>query len=628
MFRLIATNTQAGLRPVLLRKVRGNSSSLKLASNVNLEPSFDFQNYFAIQISRNNSTKGISVSDKSEKLGNSVKIESVLSKPETKAPINPEILSKVKKFSTILAQATEKGEAGKYGRYSNALSELQKLFADDEVKEHLNKSVIFSYAAFLDEFILFNRNNRLSYKQNRDSDHYKNQSLNNDIILKSAILDMADGILRNKIHSKIKPRTLTHLFSAMIQSESFAELVELWEAGVNSNEGSSTYLTQDVLTAVLPVAYKIKRFSYEEICKIYDYNTKGKKVDLSLETSMGKIAIRAGDNSRGLDIMEELMKQYEKKPKNASLILHHLGDLHLNFIGHCQDIKIARHFYDKVVDSELPYRVVLKAPYVVSLFNNCYEAKEPFTNIATLWKQAIDFYNRGNERFSYHSRYSILNNSFFKIFFSVYPKYTEEGYDLLKGLIKSYDQIKDVDEILLNSIITNYNWEKKLVLQELLENFDKYPIERTPVSYRVCLKKMGEVEDYSNEEILAQWDKNVQFLDMEGYTYIPIADWAALRDCTIMSPFSEKRTSIYLEILNAYKNFHQDARACLRFSRWWLPRTHVAGKVAALSFSDDIQTDCDIDIRVPEFHSLKKNVDYKKVTKPIFENSGFKSSQV
>lgn len=322
------------------------------------------------------------------------------------------------------------------------------------------------------------------------------------------------------------------------------------------------------------------------------------------------------------------MKQYEKKPKNASLILHHLGDLHLNFIGHCQDIKIARHFYDKVVDSELPYRVVLKAPYVVSLFNNCYEAKEPFTTIATLWKQAIDFYNRGNERFSYHSRYSILNNSFFKIFFSVYPKYTEEGYDLLKGLIKSYDQIKDVDEILLNSIITNYNWEKKLVLQELFENFDKYPIERTPVSYRVCLKKMGEVEDYSNEEILAQWDKNVQFLDMEGYTYIPIADWAALRDCTIMSPFSEKRTSIYLEILNAYKNFHQDARACLRFSRWWLPRTHVAGKVAALSFSDDIQTDCDIDIRVPEFHSLKKNVDYKKVTKPIFENLGFKSSQV
>lgn len=626
MFRLIATNTQSSLRPVLLRKVRGNSSGLKLGPNVNLEPNFEFQNQYAFQIARSNSTASATISEKSEKISNNLKSDHILvgvPVHESKAPVDEDVLARVEKFGDTLKKTNDKREKGRAQRYSQALSELQKCFANDDVKAKLSEQTLSNYASFLNRFIYYNRTSRLSSNLNRDSDQYKSKVLNNDIVLKSAIIDMADAILRHKIQIK-DTNSLFPLFQAMLQTESYAELVELWEAGVNREEDSAAYLSQNVLSVVLPVAYRIQRFSYEEIEKIYDYNTKGMAVHYQLLTSMGKIAIQAGDNSRGLDIMEDLMKVYEGKRNNQSSVLHQLGELHLNFIGHCQDIKIAKHFFDKVVEFNLPYKVILKAPYVVSLLENCYEKKEPFSTITKFWRDTVEYCSRVDDKHDHRSRYATLHNKFFSLFFKLYPHLSEEGYSTLKNLIATYANLRPMDEIFINSIISNYNWGDRVVFQQLVENFEIHDIPRTPISYRVCLKKMGEIRDFTNEEILQQWYSSLRFLDLEGYTYIPIADWAALRDSTIMSPYSDDRTSFYLKVLDKFKNFHQDERACLRFARWWMPRKQVVNKVAQLSLDKDVQIDCKIDVEVPEFHHLRENVNYKKTTKPIFESMGLK----
>lgn len=612
MFRLIASNTQTGLRPVLLRKVRGNSSGLKLAPNMSLEPSFECQNHYAVQIARSNSTKAAAST-----VSNNLNLNQTIQDSAQFTSASRKDSEKVDEFKDLLLKVGKKRPINGRGR-ADILRDLQQLFSDDEVKAGLTSDQLQRYAEFLDNFMYQNRRHRLSSSLNRDSDHYQNHTLNNDIALKSAILDIADGVIRGVLQENMSSRGLYHLFQAMLQSEVSTELIELWEAGVNSKERvNQLFLKHDILSIVLPVAYKTKRFTYQDVLRIYEFNTKGKHILCSLMTAMGKIAIQAGDNSRGLDNLESLMKVFEDAPNKLNVVLHSLGDLHLLFIGDCQDIKIAKHFFDKVVNSELPYKVVLRAPYVANLLQNSYDTKVPFTTIANIWKLAIDYYTKRGFDAALNSKYAIVNNTFFKIFFKVYPELNEEAYTTLKQLIATYS--KPVDEILINSILGNYHWNDKVVFKQLVDNFEIHNVQRTPVSYRVCLKKMGEIEDFTNEEILAQWYESLAFLDKQGFNYIPIADWAALRDSTIMSPYSEKRASFYVAVLDAFKNYHQDDKACLRFVRWFTVRDQAVDKIAPLSLEDSFKNECDIDVVIPSYRSLKENVNYKAVTKLLFK---------
>ncbi|KAF3993458.1 hypothetical protein FT663_00481 [Candidozyma haemuli var. vulneris] len=625
MFRLIATNTQANLRPALLRKVRGNTSGLKFAPTVTTEPSSEFKNHYAIQISRSNSTKNSVASESSLKIENNLKFDQALkdSAPTT-TPVENEVNAGpdektqdlLQQFANALENTSDCRRVSQ--QCSKALQTLQRLYTNDAVKAHLSTDLLSSYAHFLNHYTRATRVHRLSSKSDRDTDHYENKSLNNDIMLKAAVMDILDGILTGKIKSPLNLYGLRDYFKALHQCENYNELVELWEYGVNEqDDASSLYLDQNVLAIVLPVAYNIKRFSYEDISKIYDYNTKGKNISPSLLTSMGKIAILAGDNPRGLDMMEQLMKLYETEavPKYVSFLS--LRDLHLNFIGHCSDTKIAKHFFDKAVEFALPYKVVLKAPHAASMLKNFHEAKEPFKSITHYWLTTVEHYNQDISTLFLRSRYTILNNQLAEIFFNTYPNYSEEGLAELEHLISEYSKIRPVDETLINAFVTRFTWKNKEAFQKLMDTYFTYKVERSPVANRVCLKKMGEIEAFSNEEILEQWNKSLKFLDKERYKYIPIADWASLRDSTITSPYADARTSFYLKVLDTYKNYHQDDRACVRFARWWVPRPQV-NVVAELSLNDQFTPDSDIDIKVPKFRFLKENVDYKSISKPIF----------
>lgn len=506
------------------------------------------------------------------------------------------------------------------------LLDLGKLLDDAEVRQSLTTKELSNFAENLNYCVYINRTNRLEKNNNRDSD-LKNDDFKNEVHLRNLVTKLSDLIISGEFNQILEIRTVLFLLYAMSQYLLYPEMINLWESGVNNSMVAPIYLNDRILGVILPIAYDCQRFTYEEIMNIFELNTKNSKlIHYELLCSMGKIAISAGDYSRGLDSLESLLQPYEANKlgnHHRSKILAALGDLHLAFIGSCKDIKIAKHFFDKVIENDLPYSVLLKTPHVQSLLNNCFELEEPFDSIIYFWRTTLNHYNKEKRKNSLNSRYSILNNTFFTIFFKIYPELNAQSFNKLRELIAIYASIKPIDEVFLNTIITNYSWGDKNVLEQLIENYSIYEVNRTPVSYRICLKKTGEIADYTNGEILQKWTESLQHLDSINFNYIPVADWAALRDATILSPFSDTRKNFYLAVVDKYKNYIQNEQNLQRFIFWWSKKGEHFADIKKLSYpSRDGQNYQELDIQIPTFSHLRPNIDYVKLSTSILNGSG------
>lgn len=624
MFRLIAQNSLSGIRPVLLRNVRGNTNSFLLLGPQygadNTEPCNQVRPLTTPKVERylQQRTKDLFLRELTPQVGT---------------------LAKLNRFEELLITAAQLSPSTPRGhkQYFDAVTWLSEMFNDSSVKDNVSRRNLVDYVRLLGTSIYKNRMSRLGENRNRDSDQYKNVTLNNDIMLKSAILSLASDITDGHFKKIIDYQVLRHLFLAMFQYQLHSEMLALWESGVNDDAVRRSYLDQEVLAFVLGVAYSSGRFTYDEVILFFELTTKdAHAIDSDLLACMGKIAIQAGDNSKALDFLEALLSLLErqnlrdasqgrmsKRTKSLKHIHLSLSELHLTFLGSCKDINIATHFFNKAFDNDLPYIVNLKAPHVVSLFENCLLAGEPFDTILDVWKKTLKFYTAQDQHSGkvMNSRFTVLNKGLFPIFFRIYPTLTEESYAKLKEIIAICAEVKNVDEFFLNNIINSYTWNNKEVLEQLIENYSIHHVQRSPVAYRVCLKKTGEVGLYTNEEILKKWNESLEFLELQNFHYIPIADWAALRDATILSPYSEDRSQFYLQVLNVYKNYHQDDRACIRFAKYWLARPLHMKEVGSVSIVDLPNSKSEVEITKPNFHHLTENVDYSLVTYPLFKEA-------
>lgn len=605
MFRLIASNSLGTIRPGLLRKVRPTQNGLKLQSQ-NAADQLDIGQTPYSPLSRSNSTQVPTLD----------KVEKIISKSRDPfvAQLDGPSKAKLRHFEDLLVQASRfnfKLGRSEHKAHFQTVRELALLFADEGVRLQLSRSNLSDYANLLNMSVYRNRTSRLSRSSNRDSDQYESGSLNNDIMLKSAILDLSEAVLSGSLNAVVDRNSLRALFLGMSQFNAFDEIMAMWESGVEEERVKSLYLGQSVLSVVLPISYDTGKFSYEEVLKLFELNTRSAPiVHYELLASLGKIAIKAGDSAKGLDCLESILQYSSTNPSNKRAVFRSLSELHLSFIGSCKDIKIAKHFYDKVIDGRLPYKVYLKVPHVQSLLENCVDTNEPYSTILYFWKTTVTHYNHERTEGSLNSRYAILNNAFSSVFFRLFPTLTEELHAKLKEVIAIYSAIKPLDEFLVNTFLSNYTWGDKTVFTQLVEMYDTHHIPRTPVSYRICLKKMGSM-DFSNAEIVESWNATLTHLDKEGFTYIPIADWAALRDATILSSFQE-REKLYLDILDTYKNYHQDVRACNRFVKYWMNKPQMA-EIAKIS-NGAAESE---KVEVPAFTNLRENVDYLALTQPM-----------
>lgn len=623
MFRLLASSGQVSLRPVLLQHVRNNKHGLGFPNASGVPQSPSSMTSLSIVSPSQFTRSNLSAAGLSESPASSVdsKIENFLSKtakdPLVREALDAETKNKLNYFKEQIDLAHRYRSIHDHDSeraFASTLDNLSRALEDESLRDTFVSRDLFLYAQVLNSGVYNNRTNRLSGAKNRDSDQYQNQNLHDEVLLKQAVLHLGELITNGEFKAILNAPTLLFLFYLMKQFQLYPEMIHLWENGVNDQETGQVYLDEKILAVILPVTFEQNRFTYEEILHIYELNTeKLDKVGHELLTSMGKIAIAAGDYSRGLDSLESILQLYEKAQQlhYKNKILASLSDLHLSFIGTCKDIKISKHFFDKVVHYDLPYRVKLKVPHIQSLLENCYEQNEPMDNILYFWRASIAHYNT-EQQLVLNSRYAILNNALFTIFFKKYPELNEESFSKLREIIAMYAESKPIDEVFLNTIIGNYSWDSKEVLEQIIENYDVYNVKRTPVSYRVCLKKTGLLESYSNEEILQKWNASLKHLDENKFTYIPVADWAALRDATILSHFKDARKEFYLSVLDKYKDYIQDHRSCIRFVRYWIKRKDVAADIARVALPEPQTFDCDIEIQVPQFRHLRKNINYVK----------------
>lgn len=628
MFRLLASSGQATLRPVLLQHVRNQKHNLALPNSSGLLQSPPVLSSLSVVPSSQFSRANLSAAGFRDGASSTVesKVDAFLTKsakdPLVREALDAETKSKLSYFKEQIGLAHRYRSVRDHDNeraFVSTMDNLLRALEDESLRDIFAARDLFLYAQVLNFGVYNNRTNRLSGSRNRDSDQYQNQNLHDEVLLKQAVLHLGELITNGEFKAILNAPTLLFLFFLMKQFQLYPEMIHLWENGVNDPVSGQVYLDEKILAVILPVSFDQKRFTYEEVLHVYEINTeKLDRVGHELLTSIGKIAIAAGDYSRGLDSLESLLQHYESThQQNAkNKVLASLSDLHLSFIGTCKDIKISKHFFDKVVHYDLPYQVKLKVPHIQSLLENCYEQNESIDDILYFWRATIAHYNTEKLQVL-NSRYAILNNALFTIFFKKYLELNEESFTKLREIIAMYAEIKPIDEVFLNTVISNYSWDNKEVLEQLIENYDVYNVKRTPVSYRICLKKTGQLSDYTNEEILEKWNASLKHLDENKFKYIPIADWAALRDSTILSDYQDSRKEFYLSVLDNYKDYFQDFRSVQRFVRYWAKRREVAEDIARVAKAEPSKFDCDIQIDVPKFRHLKKNINYVKEVQKI-----------
>lgn len=501
-------------------------------------------------------------------------------------------------------------------------SKIIRLVSDPEITSVITVHDLNQLGGVLNVTMFQQRSARLGNSKNRDSDE-KGEQFGIESALQQGTLDLAHRIMNGEYNQLLSAPFLTRVMFTLQQLRYYQEAVNLWEHGINDPEVGSLYLDHKVLASVLFMAYEIKRFSYDDVLRIYEVNTKDTKIiHYDLRATVGKICILSGDYATALDHLESMLQVYEESKRVKRPFLDAIRDLHLCFIGMCKDVRIAKHFFDKVINRDLPYDVRLKVPHIVGLLHNCYETGEPIDSILYFYQNTLANYSedeKNGKAKRINASYAQLNNTIFNIFFQLYPSLNQDAFEKLKEVMTIYAQYAPIDEVLLNTIITNYSWNDKEVLEQLIANYDYYRVDRTPVSYRICLKKVGSVGNYSLEEIVAKWNQSLQKLDADGYRYIPIADWAAIRDATILSDkYSAERKELYMHILNRYKDYFQDAQSINRFLKVWSRYSdHYRDIVVLTRGNGDGYA-----YEVPQLRNLKPGINFKDVSARAAESFG------
>ncbi|CAK9438983.1 uncharacterized protein LODBEIA_P32070 [Lodderomyces beijingensis] len=506
------------------------------------------------------------------------------------------------------------------GELVNLTKEFSDLMAIDSFRQELREKELEKFASNLYNASILSRRNRLESARNRDKDNVR--LFQYDVTCQNAILKLAELVATGEFTKILNEKILFHVFGTMMQFQLDEDILNLWETGVNMKEKdgvnvANIFLNQDVLSIVLGVAYQSKRFNYEEIKSISAMSVvDGKLTSPLLVERIGQIAISEGDHGKGLDSLETLMSFLEEDPGMKN-VLGAMSQLHLSFIGNCKDVTIAKRFFFKATEEQnsLPYNVPLKAPYIVSLFENCAACDDSMEEIINLWSRASSqFVDHMRDQ---SARLATIHTGMFKVFFAKYPEPTEEALKLYESL---FTKAESVDELFLNTLISQMTWTDKSLVEDAIGLFDKFNIAKSLISHRIILKKAGNA-DFSIEDILSKWTSLLKKLDEHRYSYIAAADWSALRNSTILSTaFSTKeRHGLYYSIVKRYGNYMQHPEAALRFLRNWIPTAWAYRQISRITTEDSPVFEHEVEIPQEDFQHLRPNIDYREVTKTVTE---------
>ncbi|CCH60854.1 hypothetical protein TBLA_0D03540 [Henningerozyma blattae CBS 6284] len=414
----------------------------------------------------------------------------------------------------------------------DSLSKAMELYYELKLSNELNEVRVSGMIHLLHNGLRANRYQltRLTKKPDRDSQSFQRGITS---FLLNSLRDISNDILQNSV--TINEYGAMHLITSFKELFLEEEAIRIWTKSVSSesSEKLNVFLNPRVVGVMLPILYE-HGTPYEEIKSLYEKSSK--TLDFfhpNLAVGMIRAALSANDVMSALHLFEKLCKASDES-KYGYLI-----ETHLSFIGECKDLTIAKSFFNKVLNDDIPYKVDLQVSYVKSFMRNIWENTNDFSQIHEVWHKSLIHYGKH----IHNGISSSLNDTFFDIFFTNYSNNKEQGFEELKSIIAEYNNIKKIDEPFFNIILTKCAvWRDREIIEYIDNCYDLFHIPKTIVAYRILLKSMGSVDDITTDEILKRWVTLLEKSDESRQKFIANADWAALRDSTLTWAQNEYNT--------------------------------------------------------------------------------------
>ncbi|CAI1990951.1 hypothetical protein SEUBUCD646_0G01660 [Saccharomyces eubayanus] len=363
---------------------------------------------------------------------------------------------------------------------------------------------------------------KLSRKPDYDSQSFHKEMIN---FLCNSLKDISDDVLANKV--SVNGYGATHLLTSFKELSFNDDCIQIWETGKTSpNETTSeAFKEAKVVGFMLPLLYA-KNQSLTEPNELYNQVIQSKEfTHPNLYSGLIKVFIKAEDYEKALSLFGRLCEKAEVRNYG------YLIETHLSFISDSKNLTLAESFFDKIINDEMPYKIILQVSTVNSFLQNIWKGENDFDYVYKIWEKAVRFYGSTVNP----GILSSLNNTFFTIFFENFVNDKIKGFNKLQEIIMFYSGVKKIDEPFFNVMLTKATtWHERSIIDFIDKNYTLYHIPRTIISYRILLKSLGSIDDTTNEEILNKWLELVKKLDELGQQYIANADLSALRDATVV----------------------------------------------------------------------------------------------
>ncbi|KAG7800445.1 hypothetical protein KL944_004018 [Ogataea haglerorum] len=397
-------------------------------------------------------------------------------------------------------------------------------------------------------------------KQNKNLDNDLHHSLKSTkTYLIEALRKITDEILRYRtLH--VSPAGISNIFKAYKDLGFVEEAVQFWEQGKNNNRLKPIFDSEPVLGSVIQFLVDTGDFDLKEVKELYDH-IKFKKAKLDkgqndihpeLVVGMIKACLVKGETGVAGELFQQITSDICKECANlnktpSQKMLSYMTNAHLSFIAYSADIATSNMFFESAAKGQLPYPTPLQVNYIKPYMVKLWQSTNDLTLVQNVWERTWE-YNERHHR-SNSSMSSSLNDLFFKIFFSKYPRCTPDGIKHLKQVIKAYSNVKSMDEPFFNCLLTNSSaWNNSEVFHTIVKTADLYNFPKTNVFYRCCLKASGSLT-LKAFEIIKLVQNLLSANASMGYRKIANADWLAIRDATINSKIvSQEKVDLYFKL--------------------------------------------------------------------------------
>lgn len=463
------------------------------------------------------------------------------------------IASQLALFDECLAQnstydlATGKISGG-VERFWVAVRKIIPIYRSLVNSGELNEKRMAEFVSLLRNGLRIHRLELSKLKKNLDKDS-NNPIKNIHYLLTCAIREVSYNVLDG--HIKLNPHGLTHLFKAYKDLGFTYEAVNIWENGKSNPKLFNLFTSEPVLGSIFPFLVESGDFNFDEVWEMYskikDSKLPHEKLHNELQVGMIRVCLFKNKTSDALNIFKKLTSDcYSSFEQNGIEppinVKSYMTMAHLSFIGFCKDMNTADYFFNDAVNESMPYLTPLQLNFIKKYLVNTWEITNDYQRVKNIW--AITWSHYEMKKTSNSSVSSSLNDAFLSIFFQNYPVYSDDAFNELKSVIGQYSSIKNIDEPFINVLLSKSTiWHNPQVFEFILSTANSHSFSKTNVFYRCCLKACGSVDIDSNS-ILNLFRQLLDNNASNGMKFIAHADWVALRDATINSPFLQNFNSM------------------------------------------------------------------------------------